>query len=209
MRDTPSATMGLGALGPGKRMFQPFIVTDYAVKDLDAWEEVQCPRNTSEESHRQQPPASMIYVVSLSWFILSVPPNGSLPKTGRLQMSNHVYRIGNVSPFAIWPSVGHRARVRTHAWRVVDSTSLGHTKQACLSVPLSLANTYFHLYQYHMLYDFIQFPPCLKSHFFFNCLLVNCLLVSCQIHDWLLLESILNSIYNCNSLFPIVTYSCE
>ena len=113
MRDIRSAPMGLGAWGHGMRMFQPFIVTDYAVKASDAWEEVWCPRNTSKESH-QQPPASMISVVSLSWFILSVPPNGSLPKTGRLQMSNHVYRIGNVSPFAVRPSVGHCTRVRTH-----------------------------------------------------------------------------------------------
>ena len=158
MRDIRSAPMGLGAWGHGMRMFQPFIVTDYAVKASDAWEEVWCPRNTSKETH-QQPPASMISVVSLSWFILSVPPNGSLPKTGRLQMSNYVYRIGNVFPFAIRPSVGHRTRVQTHDWRVVDSTSLSHTKQACLSVPPSLANTYFHLYQYHMLYDFIQLPP--------------------------------------------------
>ena len=114
MRDIRSAPMGLSAWGHGKRMFQPFIVTDYAVKASDAWEEVWCPRNTSKESY-QQPPASMISIVSLSWFISSVPPNGSLTKTGRLQMSNHVYRIGNVSPFAISPSVGHRARVQTHA----------------------------------------------------------------------------------------------
>ena len=50
MRDIGSAPMVLGAWGHGKRMFQPFIVTDYVVKTSDAWEEVRCPRNTSKKS---------------------------------------------------------------------------------------------------------------------------------------------------------------
>ena len=76
MMDIRSAPMGLGAWGHGNRMFQPFVVTDYAIKALDARQEVRCPRNISKES-RQQPPASMINVVSLFRFIWSVPPNDS------------------------------------------------------------------------------------------------------------------------------------
>ena len=156
MRDIRSAPMGLGAWGHGMRMFQPFVVTDYAVKASDAWEEVWCPRNKSKESH-QQPPASIISILSRGLF--RVFHQTVLCQKPAVFKCRIMCIVSETSPFAIWASVGHRARVRTHAWRFVDSTSLGHKKQACLSIPLSLANTYFHLYQYHMLYDFIQFPP--------------------------------------------------
>ena len=55
----------------------------------------------------------------------------------------------------------------------------------------------------------IEFPPVLMSHSGFDCLFVNCLLGSCQIHDWLSLEFILDSLYDSNCMLSIDIYSCE
>ena len=107
-----------------------------------------------------------------------------LLKTVRLQTSYHMYRIRKASPFAIWPPDGHLARLPTHAWRVLDSTSLPHAAtRSRIVCPLHHHwNTYFHLN--HVFHDFDWIPLLFDVSFRFP--LPTCQFPTCQLlNSWL------------------------